>query len=125
MKQRIKIVPVAIYKRGVCVFLGTREQLKEYARRENIDLQWEKEDVDGMLDKSQAVTFRLNTDVLIYAERPMSAGVLVHEIIHAAKCILRFVDVQDEEAEAYLAEYLYNEISPWLEKVSPQPENND
>ena len=118
MKQHVKIFPVDIYKRGVCVFFGTRDQLKQYFKKENIEYDWKGEETDEMLDKSQAVCFRLDTDVLIYSEREISESVLIHEIIHASKHILRLVDIDDEEAFAYLTEYLCDQILPWSRTIS-------
>lgn len=117
MKQHVKLFPVDLYKRGVCVFLGTREQFKAYLEREEIDFDWDGEDTDKMLDKYQAVTLRTDTDCIIYSDKEVDEGVLAHECVHAAKHVLRIVGVEDEEAEAYLVEYLYNGIIPWVRSI--------
>lgn len=117
MKQHVKTFPVDLYKRGVLVFIGSREQLRSYIEREGIEIEWDDE-ADEILDKSSAVTFRLKADIIIYAEHVPDEGVIVHEILHATKHLLRIVEVNDEEAEAYLLEYLYDEIMPWFRSVT-------
>ena len=112
MKQRIKIVPIDLYKRGVCVFVGTREQFRSYVERENLEIDWDNyKDIEEM---AAAFTVRFQLDSMIVCTRKPEESVIVHEIVHAAKHILRIVDVDDEEAEAYLVEYLYDQIIPWL-----------
>ena len=115
MKQFVKIIPVDVYKRGVCVFFGTREQLKMFLKKEDIQIE---DDLDGFLGKSDAIILRTLTDALIFSERKITEGTLIHEISHAAKHILRCCDVEDEEAECHLLEYLCNEILPWARATS-------
>lgn len=113
MKQHYKIFPVDIFKRGVLVFHGTRDQFKAYVEREEIPLEFDEEG-EEIMDKSNAVTFRMDEDVIIFSEREwIDEGVLIHEILHASKQILRKCDIEDEEALAYLLEYLCGEILPW------------
>lgn len=115
MKQQVRIFPVEIYNRGVCVFFGTREQFKAYASKEEIKLSEEDEQI---LDGSNAVTFRLPNDALIFSEREITEWTLIHEIEHATKHILRCCDITDEEAECYLLAYLCKEIVPWAKTTS-------
>lgn len=116
MRRYKKTFPVDLYKRGVMVFLGTREAVKRFITEEYDDV-WDDES-EEILDRTSAVTFRLSSDALIFSSKPITDGVMVHEIGHAAKHLLRIVGVEDEEAECYLIEYLYDKILPWFHTTS-------
>lgn len=114
MKQYKKIFPVELFKRGVMVFFGSRENVKRFVTEDYGDA-WADE---SEWDVTSAYTFRLSADALIFAEKPINEGILVHEIVHATRHLLRLVDVDDEETECYLVEYLYNKIIPWFRTTS-------
>lgn len=115
MKQRVKTIPIDLYKRGVQVFYGTDKQFRSYAKREGFEVDWAEYEAYG--DKTGGMTIRLPLDVVIVLFESASEGVVVHELGHAAKHILRIVEVEDEEAEMYLLEYLYNEVMPWYRSI--------
>lgn len=121
MKQYVKEVPVELYRRGVLVFIGSHTQLRNY-----IALKYPcySDDVNCMfeeLPRGSAWTVKLEDDALIYAEDIISEDVMIHEIFHTTHHLLSLVNVHDEEAAAYLMEYLCGRILPWLRAISSSP----
>ena len=121
MKQQVLNVPVEIFNRGVLVFLGSQEQLKNYVRQKYPEYE---DDVEEELSGGSAYTIKLKDDAIIFAESIIPESEMVHEIVHAAIHLLSLVEVQDkegninEEALCYLVEYLARKILPWLTSIS-------
>jgi hypothetical protein len=120
MKQHVKAVSVPPYYRGVLVFIGSPDQLRDYLRRSYPAYATSMEDID--IPQAVACTFNLECDALIYSPSVPKEAAMIHEIFHAARHILNIVgiDLSDdtEEAYAYLIEYLSDQILPWLRTFS-------
>ena len=116
MKQRVKTVPLDIYKRGVQVFYGTREQFIAYAK--NMEFEIDDEEVKTLQEKTGGITLRLPLDAAVALFPEADEYFVIHELGHASKHILRIVEVEDEEAEMYLMEHLCREILPWFRAIS-------
>lgn len=127
MKAKHLIIPLDIYKRGVLVFIGSNEELMAYIG---------KKDAGNLLGVTQfldddpttlAQTIKTPTDAIIHARKmPSSILTFVHEADHAAFGIMQIVgiDPHDEEAHAYMQEYILKKIFEWLDFSSDIPESN-
>lgn len=116
MKSYSKIIPIDLYKRGVMIFFGSKEDLyKKAGAIITPDIRQSLEECD--FNHTQAVTIRTETDAIIYAPQRPYDEIIAHEICHATFQILRIVDIDPtecEEAYTYLFEYLYYKIFLWL-----------
>ena len=118
----IKYVHVDIYRCSVVFFF--EEDIKRIVKslgRDNVSKEFENELIGLLEDKSLGSCSRLNNDgvdivVLIkkFPEKSSEYGVLYHEIHHACRFICKDRGVEDFEAEAYLFEYIVNEINGLL-----------
>lgn len=116
MKQKIKTVPLDIYKRGIQVFYGTKEQFIAYAKR--MEFEVDEEEVKTLQEKTGGITLRLPLDAAVALFPNADEYFAIHELGHAAKHILRIVEVEDEEAEMYLLEHLCRKVLPWFRSIS-------
>ena len=120
MKQHVKIVTVPIYYRGVLIFIGSPDQLRDYLYRRYPAYASSMGDLD--IPPATAYTFKFEGDALIYSPSIPSESTMVHEIFHAARHILGIIGVElsdgTEEVFAYLMEYLSDQILPWLKTFS-------
>lgn len=117
-------VPVALYKCGVCLLVGTDEARLRKAFAEAVDgYLRDGEEADAFFDDFLAkrreagdgceglcVSAANGLDFIVWIPR-MSVRTLVHEIVHAADFILGDRGVVGTEARAYLVEYLYAEMT--------------
>lgn len=58
-----------------------------------------------------AVTLRVTPGIIIYAPKPITLGLLVHEISHAANMIMHIVGSECDELRAYLCRYLFDQLA--------------
>ena len=122
MKPQAIEIPVSVFKRGVIVFFGSPEDLIEYLDQRHpvyaneLKAVWEK--FINCLHSASALTIKLSADPIIYANELIPEEELIHELGHAAKHILSLVKVDDEEAECYTLEYLYEQVMPWFRNLN-------
>ena len=64
-----------------------------------------------------AFTAHVGPGVIIYAPKPITLSVLVHEISHAVDLIFHITDCNDDELRAYLSGYLFMELAAKDEKI--------
>ena len=111
------IIPIDIYRRGVLVFFGSNEELMNFIKKNAPS------DLIGVttcLDDDEttvAHTIGTSTDAIIHAiKKPSSILTLIHEADHAAFRIMKIVGVEtsDEEAHAYLQEFICQKMFEWL-----------
>lgn len=119
-KKDYIVIPCDIYRRGAIVFFGDKKRLIEILKEEDSEdfietvYQCATEDV---LQDSKAITIPFDTgDVCIYAESKPDIPTIVHETAHAAQKIMKKVgaDLSDEEAFAYLQEYIFAQVYEWI-----------
>lgn len=73
-----------------------------------------KEEIDKDNDTRNcydAFTAHVEPSVIIYAPKPISLSMLVHEISHAVDYIFHITGCDDRELRAYLCGYLFNELA--------------
>ena len=101
------IIPVDIFKRGLCVIIDDVNELLA----ELLNDMSEQEARQIICDNKNADAFTIESgnDVIIYSHNPMPLQILVHELSHATSIILKQVGIEDEETYAYLLEYLFGE----------------
>lgn len=111
------VIPVDIYRRGVLVFFGPKEDFLHFVESRDAD-NYEGiarcvNDDDGA---TLAQTIKTTTDVYIFAEQAPGMAAIVHESAHATMGILKIVGISpsEEEAFAYLQEYICQQIFDWL-----------
>ena len=121
MRQHIKTFTVEIIKRGVLVFMGSWEQFRNYLKRYYPCYLTEVERMWDNAPPGSAYTFKVAGDAIIYADSVICGSTMVHEIAHATKHLLSLVEIEDEEAECYTLEYLYERIIPWLKTIRQKP----
>lgn len=109
MKEQI--INIDIYKRGVAILqdgcVGDICKWLEEHNATEIAQSVREED----WDMTNAVTFSDGLDVYIISPKQIVAKTLAHELTHATFKVLKIVGinpVQEEEAFAYLYEYLYD-----------------
>ena len=120
MKSYSKIIPIEIYRRGVLVFIGDKEECARNLQKHKI-----KEDCvnavrDYDMDGTLAYTMEIGSDVLVYMKKKQPMDIIVHELSHAVFKILKIVGIDPtecEEAYAYLIDYLYKKVSEWISDV--------
>ena len=119
--MKSKKFPIDIFKHGIKVVIGTKEELISVAKKDRIYDEI-KDDIDTV-HNSFMVTFMLSSgDSLIYSKDYKNdieyASVVAHEIIHAVSHILRNVGIahtaETEEVYAYTIEDLAKRILTWL-----------
>lgn len=110
------IIPLDIFKRGVLVFIGHPQELLDFIK---------KKDPTHLLDVAQQIdenertlaqVIRTGYDAIIYAREMPNVMTLIHEAYHATVAVYEIIGVvpSDEEAYAYLLEYICHEIFRWL-----------
>ena len=109
------IVPCHIYRHGVALVVGGMADLERHLRKYDYTLEQEtRRLIEDNETHAKAWTFYTDSkrrDVVIYSQEPLSMATLVHEICHAAQFTLNNVGVADNEAFAYLVEYLFTEFT--------------
>lgn len=107
------IVPIDIYRRGVCFLCGDTDELTEYFASEKLySLVGRVSETDW--NTTLAFTLCDGNDVWVCSNRPMTIPVLCHEITHAVFKILEIIGADspiNEETYAYLCEYLMGEVT--------------
>ena len=105
------IIDIDIYKRSVVILqdgsIGDICKRLEEHNATNIAQSVREED----WETANAVTYSDGLDVCIISPKQIEGKTLVHELTHATFKILKIVGinpVQEEEAFAYLYEYLFN-----------------
>lgn len=117
-KNYSKIIPIDLYRRGVFIFIGEKDDFfkdKNAKRFLTDEVRQTLDDID--FSKTAAVTLRTGTDAIIYAPSKPYEDEFVHELSHATFYILKLVDIDPticEEAYAYLLEYLYYKAMLWF-----------
>lgn len=107
------VIPIDIYRRGVCFMCGSAEDMadcfvsdKLYGFADAVlNADWE---------QTHAITLCDDSDVWVYSTEPMTLSVLCHELTHVVFKIFNIIGIDptnDEEAYAYLYEYLFKEIT--------------
>lgn len=109
MKEQI--INIDIYKRSVVILQdGCVGDICKWIEEHNAtDIAQSVKEEDW--DTSNAVTYFDGLDVYIISPKQISTKTLVHELTHATFKVLKIVginSVQEEEAFAYLYEYLYD-----------------
>lgn len=106
-------IPIDIYKRGVCFLCGTKDEISEYFANDKLY-----DFADAVLNEdwghTNALTLCDNRDVWVCSVQPMPLPILCHELTHVVFKIFNIIGVDptnDEEAYAYLYEYLFTEIT--------------
>lgn len=119
MKAKFKRFPVDLYKRGVLVLFGTKEELYNIAKDILTPLNIQAvEDTDW--EHTEAICLSAGADTIIYAPQRPYDEIIAHELSHAAFNILKMVDIDptaSEEAYTYLFEYLYYNVFLWLNSL--------
>ena len=110
-------ISVDLYRRGVAVISGTKEELADWLEKNDFPstAEWARE-----AEEIYAATDDNGSDIVIVSLEPMNEETAVHELCHAAFRILRIVDISptlSEESYAYLLEFLY---AKWRE-ITSQP----
>lgn len=111
------MIPIDIYRRGVLVFFGPKDDFLRFVKSKdagNSDLVAQRVNDDDGSTLAQCIT--TSTDAYIYAEESPGIACIVHESAHAAMGILKIVGISpsEEEAFAYLQEYICQHIFDWL-----------
>lgn len=119
-KNYSKVIPIDLYKRGLLIFIGDKNECVKLLKRDKISEESVKQVKEFDMTGTTAVTFCIDGDVLIYMENKKPIEVLVHELSHVAFMVLRIVGIdptQSEEAYAYLLGYLYEKAALWFNDV--------
>ena len=119
--MKSKVIALDIFKRGVLVFVGTKQELINSI---DIDLQEQiKDSLDDYDNNTIAMTIETDTDAIIFCEQPITVETLLHECVHAARIILEKINAyptDNDEVYAYLVEYLFKQAKNiTCEVVSP------
>ena len=119
--MKSKKFPIDIFKHGVKVVVGTKEELISVAKKDAVYDEI-KDNIDTV-NNSFMVTFILGSgDSLIYSNDYKNdieyTSAIAHEIIHAVSHILRNIGInhteETEEVYAYTIEDLTKRILTWL-----------
>ncbi len=107
-KGMMQIVPINALRRGVMIVIGDWDFLNTQLS-ENGYPEIGRQDLP-----TTPCCINMGNDAVIYM--PTINGMvtlpkMVHEMVHAAKMILEQTDIKDEEAMAYLVEYLTAEVT--------------
>lgn len=108
-----KIIDIGIYRRSVVFMLGTEDEIaSRFAELKIYRLAYRVKEIDW--NSAVAVTFCDGSDVFVVSVKPMTLPTLCHELVHAVYRIFQIIGADDpvnEEAYAYLYEYLLTEIT--------------
>lgn len=111
--MNVKVIPIDIYRRGVCFMCGAAEDLADcfvsYKLYGLADLV-----LNADWEHTRAITLCDDCDVWVCSVKPMALPDLCHELTHVVFKIFNIIGIDptnDEEAYAYLYEYLFKEIT--------------
>lgn len=111
--MREKIIDINIYRRSVAFMLGTEDEIaSRLAELKAYDLAGRVNEMDW--DNTLALTLCDGSGVYVVSVRPMTLPTLCHELTHVVYRIFQIIGADDpinEEAYAYLYEYLLTEIT--------------
>lgn len=116
-----KLIPIDIYKRGILIWFGKKEELLRYIKKRHPMYY---DDVNDIVNTEDylAITGMVKQDILIYSEEVPELPIVIHEICHAAMMLLEKVGIEasdgNGEPYAYLVEYVCRKVLEWL-NVSP------
>lgn len=118
MKEQI--IPIDLYKRGVVILQDSciGDICKWLDKHNATDITQSVREEDW--DTANAVTYSDGLDVYIISPKQIATKTLAHELTHATFKILKIVGinpVQEEEAYAYLYEYLYDKAINVKEEI--------
>lgn len=68
-------------------------------------------DSDSRMMSVGGVTYDLGGFFVIHAEKPMQIGILVHEIFHAVWHLAESCGIRDDEFNAHIGQYLFEEFT--------------
>lgn len=115
-----------VWRRGVVFAVGPEDLVADHVRRRyGVELPASVLDEMKSLSATGGVALTANStgerDILIWAPKPISLSCLVHECVHAATDILKYVGADDsDEARAYLTEFLFHRFSSVTSCVRPR-----
>ena len=120
-KAKVKYIPIDIYKRYICVFIGSLNDFKLWVKN-TYTYDEEKEFVKMVLglteDSIGMASFEWDliggTGAVVFPKMPNTpkeTAALIHELMHATFCVLDFCQVDydpngSNEAFTYLMEHL-------------------
>lgn len=115
-----QIINIDIYKRSIVILQdGCVGDICKWLEEHNsTDVAQSVREEDW--DTANAVTFSDGLDVYIISPKQIADKTLVHELTHATFKVLKIVGinpVQEEEAFAYLYEYLYDKTINVKEEI--------
>lgn len=107
--MRIITIPVCVWRCAVVIYCGGErdEAFKRFAKQCKI----EQEPMQPNNAEATTLTSGMTKDAAIwFRDKEPCAGVVAHEAVHAALHILRASEVADEEATAYLVDFIVREF---------------
>lgn len=107
------VIPIDIYRRGVCFMCGPAEEMAEYFVSDKL-YGFADAVVNEDWKHTHAVTLCDDNDVWVCSIEPMTLPTLCHELTHVVFKLFSIIGIDptnDLEAYAYLYEYLFKEIT--------------
>ena len=116
--SKFKYIRADVYRRGISIFIGTKEALLEFAKetfKDNEDLI---HNIKESLNDTNALATTYQEEygqsviwIPKFPKTPTQVANLAHEVLHATFCILDFVNVEyryggPNEPYTYLFDYL-------------------